>query len=187
MVILVGIQQKVEQMRMGARPIYPYDSGLICAMLNVRPGAKVLEAGTGSGGFTAYLGELGANVLSYEKNKQFYEIAKENLKGYRNVRVRLGDVSWVKEKNFDVLFLDLQWPDKMVTRLKNRVKKGGYIGIYTPIMDDIKPVWSVLEKNFINVRGVLLDHKEIQVKKYARIKGMLGFPGFFIWAETRQK
>ena len=179
----MGVQEKVERMKMGARPIYPYDSGIICAMLDIRPGAKVLEAGTGSGGFSMYLGEIGAKVISYEKNKGFYDIAKRNLKGYRNIALRQGDVSRVREKNFDAIFLDLQNPDAMIRRLKGHLKKGGYLGVYSPIMDDIKPIWRELEKNFINIRAVLLDHKEIQVKKYARVKGMLGFPGFFIWAQ----
>lgn len=183
----MNVQEKVERMKMGARPIYPYDAGVICAMMDVKHGSKVLEAGTGSGGFTMFLAEIGANVLSFEKNEQFHEIAKENLRGYKNVRLKLGDVAKVRESGFDAIFLDLQRPDRMIKKLKPKLKKGGYIGIYSPIMDDIKPVWRELEKSFINIRAVLLDHKEIQVKKYARVKGMLGFPGFFIWAEKRKK
>lgn len=183
----MNIQEKVERMKMGARPIYPYDSGIICAMLGIKHGSKVLEAGTGSGGFTMFLAEIGANVLSYEKNKQFYEIAKENLKGYKNVRLKLGDVAKVKESNFDAIFLDLQHPEKMIKKLKGKLKKGGYLGVYSPIMDDIKPIWRELEKSFINIRAVLLDHREVQVKKYVRVKGMLGFPGFFIWAKKAEK
>ena len=183
----MNIQEKVERMKMGARPIYPYDSGIMCAMLDIKHGSRVLEAGTGSGGFTMFLAEIGADVLSYEKNNQFHEIAKENLRGYKNVKLRLGDVAKVKESSFDAIFLDLQHPDKMIRKLKGRLKKNGYLGVYSPIMDDIKPIWRELEKSFINIRAILLDHREIQVKKYARIKGMLGFPGFFIWAQKAGK
>jgi len=184
--VLMDIQEKVERIKMGARPIYPYDSGFMAAMLGIRPGIKLLEAGTGSGGFAMYAAELGAKIVSYEKNPGFYSIAKENLREYKNVKVVLGDVAKAKG-SFDVIFLDLQYPDKMLRKLKNRLNDGGAIGIYTPIMDDIKPVWNELEKSFINVRAVLLDHKEIQVKKYARIKGMLGFPGFFLWARKQNR
>jgi tRNA (adenine57-N1/adenine58-N1)-methyltransferase len=179
----MNIQEKVENMKMGARPIYPYDAGVMCAMLDIKPGSKVLEAGTGSGGVAMFLGEMGANVISYEKNKDFYKIAKENLKDYKNVHVKLGDVTRAKEKNFDAVFLDLQHPEYVLKKIRSKLKKNGYLGVYTPIMDDIKPLWRELEKSFINIRAVLLDHREIQVKKYARIKGMLGFPGFFIWAK----
>jgi len=96
-------------------------------------------------------------------------------------------VAAVRESGFDAIFLDLQHPDKMIRKLKGKLKKNGYMGIYSPIMDDIKPIWRELEKSFINIRAVLLDHREIQVKKYARIKGMLGFPGFFIWAQMAGK
>ena len=83
----------VEGFRMASRPIYYYDAGMICGLLDVRPGARVLEAGTGSGGMSVFMARnCGANVITYEREERFYEIAKHNLSKYPNIDLRLGDV-----------------------------------------------------------------------------------------------
>ncbi|MEM0372294.1 MAG: methyltransferase domain-containing protein [archaeon] len=183
-----SLLERVETMKMGARPIYPYDSGVMCALLSVRPGAKVLEAGTGSGGNALFMAELGANVDSFEAEKRFFEIAQKNLRGYENVRLKNADVTKAKLKknSYDVIFLDLQNPSKALEKTFYSLKKGGFAGVYSPIMDDIKPVWRTMERlGFMNIRAIQLSTLEIIVKKYARVKGLLGFPGFFVWARKK--
>ena len=177
-----AISDIVEGFRMASRPIYYNDAGMICGLLDVRPGARVLEAGTGSGGMSAFMARnCGANVITYEREERFYEIAKHNLSRFPNVDLRHGDVLKAKEKDFDAVMLDLQNPDKYVPRLAKKLKLGSFMGVYTPIMDDIANVYRAMEKNFIARRIIQVDLKELVVKKYARVQGMFGFPGFFIW------
>jgi tRNA (adenine57-N1/adenine58-N1)-methyltransferase len=181
-VVRPSLLQLVENMKMGARPIYPYDAGIICAMLDIRPGSRVLEAGTGSGGFTTFLAEMGADVVTYEKEKKFHDVAKRNLAGYSNVACRHGDVLKAKETGFDAIFLDMQHADRAIKKLGTKLRPGGWLGIYTPIIDEIKPAWRALEKaGFADISGVQLAYNEVVVKKYARVKGLMGFPGFFVW------
>lgn len=183
-----SLLERVETMKMGARPIYPYDSGIMCALLSVRPDARVLEAGTGSGGNTLYMAELGALIDTFEKEKEFFEKAKKNLKNYGNVKMKNADVmtAKLKKSHYDVVFLDLQNPSEALEKTYVALKKGGFAGVYSPIMDDIKPVWRALESlGFMDIRAVQLSPLEIMVKKYARVKGLLGFPGFFVWARKK--
>jgi tRNA (adenine57-N1/adenine58-N1)-methyltransferase len=183
-----SLLERVEHMKMGARPIYPYDSGIMCALLSVRPGVRVLEAGSGSGGNTIYMAELGAVIDTFEKEREFFEKASKNLKSYGNVKIKNADITTTKLKkaSYDVIFLDMQNPSEALEKTFASLKKGGFAGVYSPIMDDIKPVWRAMETlGFMDIRAVQLSPLEIMVKKYARVKGLLGFPGFFVWARKK--
>lgn len=61
-------------------------------LLEVKPGEKVLEIGTGSGYQAAILCELGAEVYTIERHKELYEKARSVLRELTySVRVKLGD------------------------------------------------------------------------------------------------
>ncbi|PWH05672.1 SAM-dependent methyltransferase [Brachybacterium endophyticum] len=66
----------------GAAIIYPKDSAQILMWGDIFPGARVLEAGVGSGGLTTALlravGEHGS-VHSIERREEFAEVARENV------------------------------------------------------------------------------------------------------------
>ena len=69
----------VLSMPRGAAVVYPKDSAQIVAMADIHPGARVLEAGVGSGALTCSLlravGDSGA-VHSYERREDFAKIAR---------------------------------------------------------------------------------------------------------------
>ncbi len=72
----------------------PYIVALICQEASVRPGARVLDVGSGSGYQAAVLAELGARVHSIERIRVLAERAAGNLAraGYGpQVVVELGD------------------------------------------------------------------------------------------------
>lgn len=63
----------------GKRMLRPMVAGRILQSLNVRPGERVLEVGTGSGYLTACLARLGARVRSLELHEPLAAQARENL------------------------------------------------------------------------------------------------------------
>ena len=69
----------------GATIIYPKDSAVIVGFADIFPGAKVLEAGAGSGALSISLlraiGQSG-QLTSYEARDEFLENAKGNVKNY---------------------------------------------------------------------------------------------------------
>jgi protein-L-isoaspartate(D-aspartate) O-methyltransferase len=71
----------------------PYIVALMLESLQLTPGDKVLEVGTGSGYVTALLAELAAQVFSIERHPALAERARNVLAalGYANVRVFTGD------------------------------------------------------------------------------------------------
>src|ERR1700744_1894992 len=68
-------------MKRGAAVVYPKDAAQIVAMADIFPGARVIEAGAGSGALTCWLlragGESGT-VTSYERRPDFAAIAQRN-------------------------------------------------------------------------------------------------------------
>jgi len=72
-------------MKRGATIVYPKDAAQILAYADVFPGARVLEAGAGSGALSCWLlratGPDG-EVVSFEARQDFAEIARENVRKY---------------------------------------------------------------------------------------------------------
>ncbi|WP_129336209.1 tRNA (adenine-N1)-methyltransferase [Cellulomonas endophytica] len=75
----------VLSMPRGAAVVYPKDAGQIVAMADVYPGARVLEAGVGSGALTMSLLRAvgdGGRVHSVERREDFAAIARGNVEGF---------------------------------------------------------------------------------------------------------
>jgi tRNA (adenine57-N1/adenine58-N1)-methyltransferase len=72
----------VLSMPRGAAVVYPKDAGQVVTMADIYPGARVVEAGVGSGALTCALlravGDEGS-VSSYERRADFAEIATSNV------------------------------------------------------------------------------------------------------------
>jgi tRNA (adenine57-N1/adenine58-N1)-methyltransferase len=72
-------------MTRGAAVVYPKDAAQIVAMADIGPGARVLEAGAGSGALACWLlravGEQGL-LVSYERRPDFAQIARGNVERF---------------------------------------------------------------------------------------------------------
>jgi protein-L-isoaspartate(D-aspartate) O-methyltransferase len=83
----------------------PYIVALMTAALEIKPGAKILEIGTGSGYQAAVLSEQTPSVFTMEIISALGKEARERLQklGYRTVKVRIGDgyFGWPEEAPFD--------------------------------------------------------------------------------------
>jgi protein-L-isoaspartate(D-aspartate) O-methyltransferase len=82
----------------------PFIGALMLDLLDVQPGSRVLEVGTGFGYQAAVMADMGATVFSVEVVEEFAEAAKERfgLIGY-DIDVRVGDGSrgWPEHAPFD--------------------------------------------------------------------------------------
>ena len=83
----------VLSMPRGAAVVYPKDAGQIVQMADIFPGARVVEAGVGSGALTCSLlravGDHGQRA-SYERREDFAEIAREERRALLRRRTRPG-------------------------------------------------------------------------------------------------
>ena len=72
-------------MSRGAAVVYPKDAAQIVAMADIFPGARVLEAGAGSGALSCWLlRSVGVDglLVSYERRPDFAEIARVNVERF---------------------------------------------------------------------------------------------------------
>jgi tRNA (adenine57-N1/adenine58-N1)-methyltransferase len=139
----------VLKMKRGAQVVYPKDIALILTYADIFPGAKVLEAGTGSGSLTIALartvGESGW-VVSYEQREDHQTTARANVETWAeasgakptNLELRLGDIfEGVPEDNFDRLVLDLPEPSKAVGTTTASLATGGIMCCYLPTVPQV--------------------------------------------------
>ncbi len=72
-------------MSRGATVVYPKDATVIVGLADIFPGARVIEAGAGSGALTCWLlraiGDTGC-LVSFERRTDFAEIARRNVETY---------------------------------------------------------------------------------------------------------
>jgi tRNA (adenine57-N1/adenine58-N1)-methyltransferase len=127
----------VLSMPRGAQVIYPKDAAQIVALGDVFPGARVLEAGAGSGALTCSLLRAvggGGAVLSYELRPDFAAIARRNVEAFFGApqptwELRIGDVSECPETGFDRIILDMLAPWEILDLVARALVPGGvFIG-----------------------------------------------------------
>ena len=84
---------------------HPFIGALMLDLLDLEPGQKVLEVGTGLGYQAAIMAELGAHIWSVEIVEEFASEAGMRLLalGFADVAVRVGDGSrgWTEHAPFD--------------------------------------------------------------------------------------
>ena len=129
----------VLSMPRGATVVYPKDAAQIVAMADIYPGARVVEAGAGSGALTCSLlravGERG-HVHSYERRAEFAEVARANVERFfgtapRTWELVVGDlVDSCSRTHADRVVLDMLAPWEVVDLTGRALRPGGVVCAY---------------------------------------------------------
>ena len=131
-----------------AQVIYPKDIGPILMRADVFPGARVLEAGAGSGALTLALlravGPAGC-VVSYEARADHAEKARQNVAAWMGEdatghELRDGDITEgvPEEEWFDRVVLDLPEPWATLPAVTPALAPGGLLLSYVPTVPQIE-------------------------------------------------
>lgn len=178
-----------KKFRRGAQVILPKDVSLILAYTGIGNNSLVVDAGTGSGYTSIFLGNYLPNgrIVTYEKDKRFAEISKENIKisGLKNIKSKYRDVSkGIQEKNVDLVNLDLQNPHKIIKHAYNSLRLGGWLTVYSPTVDELMMVSKEIRKfKFSDIKVVENIVREWQTERTIRPKTIgLMHTGFLIFS-----
>jgi tRNA (adenine57-N1/adenine58-N1)-methyltransferase len=135
-------------MKRGPAVIIPKDIGMVVSYTGVGKNSKVVEAGAGSGFATIVLGNIAKSVVSYERNKEFAELAKKNVEkaGLKNVKIKQADVlEGIGEKGADLVLLDMPEADKAVGLAHGALVPGGYLVGFLPNMEQARDFYFACE------------------------------------------
>jgi protein-L-isoaspartate(D-aspartate) O-methyltransferase len=119
----IGHEQTISQ---------PYIVAFMTQALELDPGHRVLEIGTGSGYQAAVLGLLAKDVYTIEIVAPLADRARATLSalGYRNIHVRTGNgyLGWPEHAPFDRIMVTAA-PDEVPAALVQQLKIGGLMAI----------------------------------------------------------
>ncbi len=136
----------------------PYIVALMTQELQVQPGDRVLEVGTGSGYQSAVLAELGVQVYSIEIIGPLAESARARLErlGY-SVQVRHADgyYGWPEEAPFDGIIVTAA-PDHVPPPLLEQLKVGGVLVIPVGPVGGYQELWRITRKGAEDYESVSL-------------------------------
>jgi len=186
------IHDELMAIRRASQVIYPKELGEILLRLDVAPGKRVIEAGTGSGAMTmalAHAVQPDGHVFSYELRADMIALAKQNL-------ARLGlehlvdliarDIAGgFDQREVDALFLDVRSPWEYLDQVALALSDGGQLGVLVPTANQIIAMLETLEGSpFVDV-----DVMEIWHRHYRPVPGrlrpedvMVGHTGYLLFA-----
>jgi tRNA (adenine57-N1/adenine58-N1)-methyltransferase catalytic subunit len=184
----------VLKMPRGAQVLYPKDLALIPMWADVYPGARVFEAGTGSGALTmALLRAVGPRglVVTYEARDDFARTAMMNIERYmgpvpnliplcRNV---YEGISLLDDGlPFDRLVLDLPEPWQVVPHAAKVLRSGGMYLSFVPTVPQVVQTVEALERatvfGMIETFETLLRTWSIQGRSIRPDHRMVAHSGF---------
>ncbi len=185
----------VLSMPRGATIVYPKDAALIIGFADIFPGARVLEAGVGSGALTLSLlravGPTGS-VHSVERRTEFAANATSNIENYfgsrpSNWSLAIGSVEEQEfTEEFDRVILDMLAPWECVEMAAKVLRPGGVFMAYVATTTQLSATAEALKddghftepESFESmVRG--WHHEGLAVRPQQR---MIGHTGFLIFS-----
>jgi protein-L-isoaspartate(D-aspartate) O-methyltransferase len=124
----------------------PYIVALMTQELDLEPGDRVLEIGTGSGYQAAVLAELDVKVYSMEIVEPLALAAEERLRrlGYADIQLRHADgyLGWPEEAPFDAIVVTAA-PDHVPQPLLLQLAVGGVLVIPVGPVGGYQELWRI--------------------------------------------
>ena len=200
----------VLSMPRGATIVYPKDAAMIIGVADVFPGAKVIEAGVGSGALSiSLLRAIGSDgeLSSFERREDFAEIATENVRTYFSQlppqwKLTVGSVQESStDKKYDRVILDMLAPWECVAFAAEVLRPGGVFLAYVATTTQLSSTAEAIKEDGrftepLSSETIVRDwhHEGLAVRPMQRMIGHTGFlivsrrmaPGVEVLARRRR-
>ena len=185
----------VLSMPRGATIICPKDAAMILGVADIKPGARVLEAGVGSGALSiSIIRAIGSNgfLHSVEIRDDFAKISKDNVSNYlkgepKNWNLTIGALQDQQfDADFDRVVLDMLSPWECVETASKALVPGGVLLAYVATTTQLSKIAEAIKDsgNFTEPESSESivrpwHHEGLAVRPEHR---MIGHTGFLIFA-----
>jgi tRNA (adenine57-N1/adenine58-N1)-methyltransferase len=184
----------IMEIKRNTQIMYPKDIGYILVNMDIIPGRKVIEAGTGSGSFTtalAFMVGCEGKVYSYDNRPEMQNLARKNLEriGLQDrVEFKLKDINeGFEESGIDSVFLDLPNPYDYMQQVRAALKSGGFFGSLLPTTNQVAKLMVALRRanfGFIDTCEILLRYYKPDPNHLRPVDRMVAHTGFLIFARS---
>ncbi len=188
----------IRQLKRTTQIMYPKDIGYTLLRLNVMPGSRVIEAGTGSGGLTLALARAvrpDGRVYSYEVRPDILRLAQKNLEALGladGVEFRLRDIAdGFDERGVDALFLDVRQPGAYLPQVVDALGGSGFFGAILPTTNQVAELVRAMEVQQafgnIEVEEILVRPYKAVPNRLRPVDRMIAHTGYLVFARTVQR
>lgn len=139
-----SINDLMQDLPRSSQIVYGKDAAYIVFRLNLHPGRRVIECGTGSGALTLALARSvmpSGRIYSYETRPEAFEMARSNLElagALPYIELYNQDISTgFHESEVDACFLDLREPWHFLDGAWNALKGSGHFGALVPTTNQV--------------------------------------------------
>jgi len=184
------------KVRRASQIIYPKEIGQILLKLDVGPGQRIIEAGTGSGALTLALAhgvQPDGMVYSYEMREDMLDLAQTNLEDAQLIDyvdlIQRDIAEGFSERGVDALFLDLREPWDYLAQAHDALCEGGFFGALVPTTNQVSALLAELREHpfaNIEVMEILIRYYKPVPQRLRPRDQMVGHTGYLIFARKIQ-
>jgi tRNA (adenine57-N1/adenine58-N1)-methyltransferase catalytic subunit len=192
LVLEPSLSDLMTHVKRGTQIIYPKDAAYLVHRMNLRAGARVVEAGTGSGVLTTALAWAVApmgKVYSYEVRPDTYQLARRNLERVGllpYVEMSLGSIDeGFRQQGVDALFLDVRTPWEFLGAARAALKPGGFFASLIPTTNQVSDLLTGLDAHGfgdVAVEELLLRAYKPIPERLRPDDNMNGHTGYLVFA-----
>lgn len=189
-----SLEQLVRSIKRATQIIYPKDIGYLLMKMNIGPGTRVVEAGTGSGGLTIAMARMvlpHGHIYTYEARPDIQRVAQRNIAGlgltaYVTSKVRDIEEGF-DEVGVDALFLDVREPWYYLAQAHAALKGGGFFGCILPTTNQITVLLRHLPRygyGFVQVEEIILRPYKAVADRFRPFDKIIAHTGYLIFARA---